>query len=81
MRDEAGAWRLILLAAILVLLAPGQAHAYIGPGAGFAAGRVVLRRVRRDALGLLAFITWPVRLLWRTLFGWRRCGRAGSSGW
>ena len=28
--------RLLILATLLVLLAPSQAHAYIGPGAGFA---------------------------------------------
>ncbi len=39
--------RLVLIAALLVLLLPGPALAYIGPGAGLRAGGVVFRSVRR----------------------------------
>ena len=62
--------RLLLLAVVLVLLAPGPALAYIGPGAGLRAGRVVLRRLRRVfSAHRSRCVTWPVRLLSRTLFG------------
>ena len=37
---------LLLLTAVVVLLAPSPAHAYIGPGAGFAAPRLELRDMR-----------------------------------
>ncbi len=61
----------LLLGASLVLLMPGEAHAYIGPGAGFALAGSFFAVFAAVFSALLTFITWPVRLLKRTLFGWR----------
>jgi predicted AlkP superfamily phosphohydrolase/phosphomutase len=60
----------------LVLLMPGQAHAYIGPGAGFALAGSFLAVFAAMASALVTFITWPVRLLKRTIFGWRAFKRS-----
>ena len=48
---------------VLVLLMPGQAHAYIGPGAGFALAGSFFAVFAAYCSALLTFITWPVRLL------------------
>jgi predicted AlkP superfamily phosphohydrolase/phosphomutase len=63
--------RLVLLVAILVLLAPRQAHAYIGPGAGFALAGSFFAVFSAIFSAALMVITWPVRLLFRAVFGWR----------
>jgi predicted AlkP superfamily phosphohydrolase/phosphomutase len=63
--------RWLFLGMVLVLLMPGQAHAYIGPGAGFALAGSFFAVFAAVFSALLTFITWPVRLLKRTLFGWR----------
>jgi predicted AlkP superfamily phosphohydrolase/phosphomutase len=62
--------RLSLLIVLLVLLlAPSPAYAYIGPGAGFAlAGSFLAVFAAFFSAGLL-LLTWPVRLLWRAIFG------------
>jgi predicted AlkP superfamily phosphohydrolase/phosphomutase len=67
---------LILMGVALVLLMPGQAHAYIGPGAGFALAGSFFAVFAAMASALATFITWPVRLLKRTLFGWRAFRRS-----
>ena len=68
---------LLLLAAFLVvLLAPSPAHAYIGPGAGFALAGSFLAVFAALFSALLLLLTWPVRLLWRALFGWRALARS-----
>jgi predicted AlkP superfamily phosphohydrolase/phosphomutase len=61
--------RLWLLGVLLVLLVPCQAQAYIGPGAGFALAGSFFAVFAAVASALLTFLTWPVRLLARTLFG------------
>jgi predicted AlkP superfamily phosphohydrolase/phosphomutase len=68
--------RLVLLAVVLVLLMPGQAQAYIGPGAGFALAGSFFAVFAAVFSALLTFITWPVRLVTRTLFGWRAMARS-----
>jgi predicted AlkP superfamily phosphohydrolase/phosphomutase len=68
--------RLLLLAVVLVLLMPGQAHAYIGPGAGFALAGSFFAVFAAVGSALLTFITWPARLLKRTLFGRRALRKA-----
>jgi predicted AlkP superfamily phosphohydrolase/phosphomutase len=68
--------RLLLLAVVLVLLMPGQAQAYIGPGAGFALAGSFFAVFAAVASALLTFITWPVRLVTRTLFGLRAMARS-----
>src|SRR5438093_993951 len=67
---------LLLLATLLVLLAPNPAHAYIGPGAGFALAGSFLAVFAAICSAILMLITWPVRLFWRALFGWRALARS-----
>jgi predicted AlkP superfamily phosphohydrolase/phosphomutase len=67
---------LVLLAVILVLLMPGEARAYIGPGAGFALAGSFLAVFSAIISAVLTMITWPLRLLKRALFGWRALRRA-----
>ena len=55
---------------------PGEAHAYIGPGAGFALAGSFFAVFAAIGSALLTFITWPVRLLKRALFGWRAMRKA-----
>ena len=68
--------RLLVLVVLLVLLLPGEAHAYIGPGAGFAVAGSFFAVFAAVFSALLTFITWPLRLLKRTLFGWRSLRRS-----
>ena len=51
----------------LGLLGAGEAAAYIGPGAGFALGGSMLVLLATFALALGIILTWPIRLLYRTL--------------
>ncbi len=53
-------------------MASTPAHAYIGPGAGFAVLGSFLVVVAAVALGLLVMVTWPARAIVR----WRRRRRA-----
>jgi predicted AlkP superfamily phosphohydrolase/phosphomutase len=62
---------LLLLTALVVLLAPSVAHAYIGPGAGFALAGSVLAVFAAVCSAMLMLLTWPVRLVFRILFGRR----------
>src|SRR5262245_7764985 len=69
--------RLLLLAAVLVvLLAPSTAHAYAGPGAGFALAGSFLAVFAAFFSAALLLLTWPVRLLWRAVFGRRALARS-----
>jgi predicted AlkP superfamily phosphohydrolase/phosphomutase len=61
------AW-LFLLTTLCVVLEPGRADAYIGPGAGFAVGGSFLAVFAAVFSALVMFVSWPVRLLWRVLF-------------
>jgi len=58
----------LLVAALLVLLAPSQASAYIGPGAGLAVVGSLFAVFVALCSGVLLLLTWPLRFLWRTLF-------------
>src|SRR5690242_6304081 len=65
--------RLLLLAAMLALLLdPSPVFAYIGPGAGFALAGSFLAVFAAFFSALVLLLTWPARLLFRVLFGWRR---------
>ncbi len=67
-----GSVRLLLLAVILaVLLYPGSAQAYIGPGAGFALAGSFLAVLAAMMSALLLVLIWPAKLLWRAVFGRR----------
>ncbi len=67
---------LLPLAVLVVLLAPAPAQAYIGPGAGFALAGSFLAVFAAFLSALLLLLTWPVRLLWRALFGRRALARS-----
>jgi predicted AlkP superfamily phosphohydrolase/phosphomutase len=66
---------LLLLTALVLLLDPSQAFAYIGPGAGFALAGSFLAVFLAVCSAVLMLLTWPVRLLLRLLFGLRRRAR------
>src|SRR5262249_49926406 len=68
--------RLFLLTAVLVLLAPSPAQAYIGPGAGFALAGSFFAVFAAVCSAVLTILTWPVRLLLRTLRGLRAGARS-----
>jgi predicted AlkP superfamily phosphohydrolase/phosphomutase len=59
---------LFLIAALLLVLAPERADAYIGPGAGFAVGGSFLAVFAAVFSAFAMFLSWPIRLIWRTLF-------------
>jgi predicted AlkP superfamily phosphohydrolase/phosphomutase len=50
--------------------------AYIGPGAGFALAGSFMAVFAAFFSALLMLLTWPVRLLWRAIFGWRALARS-----
>ncbi len=59
--------RLVLPAALLVLLLPVPAHAYIGPGAGFAFAGSLVVLLSTFALALATILLWPILWVWRRL--------------
>lgn len=60
----------LLLPAVLFLLAmPGQAQAYIGPGAGFAVVGSFLVMFTAILSAVLALFTWPIRYVVRAIRG------------
>jgi predicted AlkP superfamily phosphohydrolase/phosphomutase len=63
--------RLLLLAVVLLALAPTPAFAYIGPGAGFAVAGSFFAIFTALLSAFVTALTWPVRLLSRTFLGWR----------
>jgi predicted AlkP superfamily phosphohydrolase/phosphomutase len=67
---------LLLLTALVALLAPGPAHAYIGPGAGFALAGSFLAVFAAFCSAVLMLLTWPIRLVLRVLFRRRAMARS-----
>ena len=63
--------KLWFLATLGVLLFPNYAHAYIGPGAGFALAGSFFAVFLALLFGFLMVVTWPVRWFARVLFGRR----------
>jgi len=61
--------RILLLAAFCILATPTQAHAYIGPGAGFAVMGSFLVMFTALLSGILVFFTWPIRYIIRAIKG------------
>ncbi len=59
--------RAVLLVSILILAMPESAHAYVGPGAGFALAGSFLAVFAAVFSAFVMFLTWPARLLWRLL--------------
>jgi predicted AlkP superfamily phosphohydrolase/phosphomutase len=68
--------RLLVLSTLLVLLAPTPAHAYFGPGAGFALVGSFLAVFVAVCSAVLLALTWPLRLVARAAFGRRALARA-----
>jgi predicted AlkP superfamily phosphohydrolase/phosphomutase len=65
----------LLLAALFLLLIPGRADAYIGPGAGFALGGSFLAVFSALLSAALMFLFWPIRFLFRLFFRRRPSGK------
>jgi predicted AlkP superfamily phosphohydrolase/phosphomutase len=57
----------VWLVACLLLVGAAEASAYIGPGAGFALGGSMLVLAVTFALALAIILTWPIRLLYRSI--------------
>lgn len=68
--------RLLLLAVLLVILVPGPARAYIGPGAGFALAGSFFAVFAAVASAILMIFTWPIRMVARAVLGLRRLARS-----
>jgi predicted AlkP superfamily phosphohydrolase/phosphomutase len=68
--------RLLLAALLLVILIPSSASAYIGPGAGFAVAGSLFTVFAAVMSAMFTLATWPIRLLFRTLFGMRALANA-----
>ncbi|RPI80660.1 MAG: nucleotide pyrophosphatase, partial [Planctomycetaceae bacterium] len=66
----------MILAALVVFLLPQPAHAYIGPGAGFALAGSFLAVFAAIFSAFLMVLSWPVRLVARVLFRRRRPAKA-----
>jgi len=54
-----------LAAALIVLLAPSMAGAYIGPGAGITALGLLLALVSAILLAIVGFVWFPIKRLMR----------------
>ena len=76
---------LLLAAFLVVLLEPSPAHAYIGPGAGFALAGSFLAVFAAMMSAVVLLFTWPVPLVWRLFFRRRTPARSrfpdASSSW
>ena len=57
----------LTIALLFICLLPGQAHAYIGPGAGFAVAGSFLVMFTAIISALFVLLTWPVRYLIRAI--------------
>ncbi len=66
----------LLLAALVVLLIPAKAQAYIGPGAGFAVAGSLLAIFSATLSAVLALFTWPIRYVIRAIRGRRAFARS-----
>src|SRR6266478_436448 len=56
-----------LFAVVLLLLFAPAAHAYVGPGAGFAVLSLFLTLFMASVQAVIAFLTWPIRQCFRFL--------------
>jgi predicted AlkP superfamily phosphohydrolase/phosphomutase len=62
--------------AVVLLLDPPRAHAYVGPGAGFAVVSSFLTFLLASISSLFAIVTWPIRQVFRYLRRRRAIRRA-----
>jgi predicted AlkP superfamily phosphohydrolase/phosphomutase len=63
--------RAAALACVIAAVFPAPADAYVGPGAGFALLTSVLVFFTTVLVAAASVLAWPVRLVWRGLFGRR----------
>ena len=68
--------KFLFVVVLFVLAIPGQAQAYIGPGAGFAVVGSFLVMFTALLSGLLALFTWPIRYIIRAIRGRRAFARS-----
>jgi len=68
--------RLLLAAAVLLLIAPRPAQAYIGPGAGFAVLSSFLAIFVATISAFFILLTWPIRWIIRSARGRKAMRRA-----
>jgi hypothetical protein len=66
MRHRSTAWS-CMVAAAAILGAPVAAHAYVGPGAGFALLSSFLVLFTTILIAIASLLLWPVRTLWRVI--------------
>ncbi len=67
---------ILFLAVVFILAFPAQAHAYIGPGAGFALAGSFFAIFTALLAGIFALLTWPARYLIRAVKGRRAFARS-----
>ena len=60
---------MLLFAAIFVLATPAVAHAYVGPGAGFAFVSSIFIIIFTTFLAVLTLLTWPIRWMVQRIRG------------
>ena len=60
-------FRRIFIAVFLLLVLTPPAHAYVGPGAGFAVLSSFLTLFLASLQAIFAFLTWPIRQSFRFL--------------
>jgi len=65
-----------LVVTVLGLIAAEPAHAYIGPGAGFAALGSLLVLVLALAAAVISLLTWPFRFIVTVIRGWKTYRKA-----
>ena len=61
---------------VLVLAMSESAYAYVGPGAGFALASSFLAVFAAVFSAFVMFLTWPIRLLFRSFFGKKSTGQS-----
>jgi predicted AlkP superfamily phosphohydrolase/phosphomutase len=61
--------KLLLAIVLFILIIPNHAHAYIGPGAGFAVAGSFLAMFLALFSAIIALFTWPVRFIIRSIRG------------
>ena len=75
-----GRARLLLAIGVVVLTLATDAHAYVGPGAGFAVGTTLFAFFVAFFSGLAAIFLWPFRWMVRSLRGRRAPESSLNSG-
>jgi hypothetical protein len=70
--------RVIALGLTLAVLFPGEANAYVGPGAGLSALGTLIAFVAAVVLSVIGFVWYPIKRLLRRLRVSRDVGTAKS---